>query len=249
MWVLFNYSIEQLSNPMSMPCQEFRDAVFEQFARIGKAVAHRKRLELLDLLVQAERTVEVLAEAANIPLASTSQHLQALRAAGLVESRKEGLYVTYRIADPAVAHLLQALRVLAERRLADLETITRRFMEQSGDMEKLGAADLLARIEEGSVTVLDVRPPEEYEAGHIPGALSMPLKDLEAHLSQLPRDQQIVAYCRGRYCVLAVQAVRLLQEQGYQVAGLEDGMQGWTARGFAVACGANGGQGPGARDE
>ncbi len=227
---------------MSLPCQEFREAVFEQFARVGKAVSNRKRLELLDLLVQAERTVEVLAEAAGISVASTSQHLQALRAAGLVEARREGLYVTYRIADPAVADLLQALRVLAERRLADLEAITRRFTERLGEMEKLGAADLLSRLEDGTVTVLDVRPREEYEAGHIPGAVSLPLKELEAHLSELPRDQQIVAYCRGRYCVLAMQAVRLLQEQGYRVVGLEDGMQGWRARGFAVACGDGRGQ-------
>lgn len=223
---------------MSAPaCQQFRSSVFEQFARIGKAISSPKRLELLDLLGHAERTVEVLAEEAALSVANASQHLQVLRAAGLVEAQKQGLFVTYRIADPAVTALLESIRALAEQHLAELTQITTRFARGAVGMDRVDAEELLARMKDDSVIVLDVRPPEEFQRGHLPHAVSVPQKELEQYLFQLPRDKQIIAYCRGRYCVLAMQAVQKLCEFGYQAAALEGGIQGWRERGYEIESG------------
>lgn len=219
---------------MTNPNRRFKDSIYEQLARIGKAVSSPKRLELLDLLCQGERTVEVLANEANMSLASTSQHLQILRAVRLVEAEKVGLYVTYRLADRTVCDFFRTMRTLAESRLAEMEQITRRFLEGRKGLEPVDREVLLARVRKGEVIALDVRPSEEYRAGHIPGAMSVPLKALKERLAELPRDQEIVAYCRGPYCVIAVEAVELLRSQGFRAYRLEDGIPEWRARGFPV---------------
>jgi len=217
--------------------RRFKDAIYEQFARIGKAVSSPKRLELLDLLCQGERTVEALASETQMTVGNTSQHLHVLRAARLVEAEKRGLYVSYGLADLAVCDLYRAMRGLAESRLAEVEQITRRFLEGREGMEPVDRESLLKRAHAGEVTVLDVRPVEEYRAGHIPGAISIPLQELERHLSELPHDQEIVAYCRGPYCVLAIRAVEVLRSKGFHAVRLEDGMPDWRADGLPVAVG------------
>jgi rhodanese-related sulfurtransferase/DNA-binding MarR family transcriptional regulator len=222
---------------MKNPNRLFKDAIYEQFARIGQAVSSPKRLELLDLLCQGERTVEVLAEETGMTVANTSQHLHVLRAARLVETEKAGVFVTYRLADQAVCEFFHSMRVLAERRLAEVEQIKRQFLEGREGMEPVDRDALLKRVREGEVTVLDVRPVEEYLAGHIPGAISIQFKELERRLSELRRDKDIVAYCRGPYCVLAIQAVEMLREKGFRAVRLEEGMQDWRAMGFPVAVG------------
>ena len=222
---------------MKNPNRLFKDAIYEQFARIGKAVSSPKRLELLDLLCQGPRTVEVLAKESGLTVANASQHLQVLRTTRLVEAEKEGLFVIYRLADQTVCEFFRAMRVLAESRLAEVEQIKRRFLEGREGMEPVDRDALLELVRERAVTVLDVRPVEEYNAGHIPGALSIPLKELELHLTQLPRNQEIVAYCRGPYCVLSIQAVEMLRTKGFQAVRLEEGIQDLRAMGFPIAVG------------
>jgi rhodanese-related sulfurtransferase len=222
---------------MKNPNRQFKDAIYEQFSRIGKAVSSPKRLEMLDLLCQGEKTVEALSKEAGLTLANTSQHLQTLRAARLVDAEKEGLYVKYRLADEMVCEFFRTMRVLAENLLAEVDMIKRRFLEGRAGMEPVNRDDLLRRVIEGGVTVLDVRPVDEYRTGHIPGALSVPLGHLKNLLSRLPKDQEIVAYCRGPYCVLAIQAVEMLREQGFEAIRLEDGIQDWRAMGLPVEIG------------
>jgi rhodanese-related sulfurtransferase len=222
---------------MKNPGRQFKDAIYEQFARIGKAVSSPRRLELLDLLCQGSKNVETLARETGLSVANASQHLQTLRAARLVEAEKEGLYVTYRLADGMVCEFFRSMRVLAENRLAEVEMIKRRFLEGRQGMQPVDRQDLIQRVKQGSVTVLDVRPAEEYQAAHIPGALSVPLAELESLLSELPRDQEIVAYCRGPYCVLAIQAVELLRKKGFAAIRLEAGIQDWLAMGLTIEAG------------
>jgi rhodanese-related sulfurtransferase len=220
---------------MKNPNRAFKDAIYEQFARIGKAVSSPKRLELLDLLCQGPRTVEVLAKESGLAIANASQHLQVLRAARLVAAEKEGLFVIYRLADQTVCEFFRTMRVLAESQLAEVEQIKRRFLAGRDGMEPVDRKALLDLVREEAVTVLDVRPVEEYNAGHIPGALSIPLKELKQHLAELPRDQDIVAYCRGPYCVLSVQAVEMLRARGFNAVRLEEGIQDLRAMGFPIA--------------
>lgn len=222
---------------MKNPHRLFKDAIYEQFSRIGRAVSSAKRLELLDLLCQGERTVEVLAKETGMSVANASQHLHVLRAARLVEAEKEGLFVTYRLAEQAVCEFFRTMRVLAENRLAEVEQIKRQFLEGKEGMEPVDRDALMRRVRKGMVTVLDVRPMEEYLAGHIPGAISIQLKELERRLSELPRNKDIVAYCRGPYCVLAIQAVEMLREKGFRAVRLEDSVQDWRAMGFPVVVG------------
>lgn len=217
--------------------RQFKSTVFEHLARVGKALSSPKRLELLDVLAQGPRTVEVLAGQTALTVANASQHLRALHAARLVDTEKRGLYVTYRIADDEVTAFLRAMRTLAENRLADIERVTREFLTARTGMEKVDREALLRRVREGRVTVLDVRPTEEFKAGHIPGAVSIPLAELKRRLKHLPRNREIVAYCRGPYCVLAIQAVELLRQEGFRAIRLEDGVPDWRARGFKVAVG------------
>ena len=220
-----------------MQGRRFKAAVYEQFARVGKAVANPARLELLDLLCQGPRTVELLAGEAGLRIANASQHLKVLRAARLVEAEKQGLFVSYRLADQAVCDFFRSLRRLAESRLAEVGEITRSFLEGREGMEPVDRRALLARVRNGEVTVLDVRPAEEYTAGHIPGALSVPFKELERRLTELPRDREIVAYCRGPYCVLAVGAVELLKAHGFNAVRLSDSVQDMRAQGFPLVAG------------
>ncbi len=222
---------------MKNPGRQFKDAIYEQFSRIGKAVSSPKRLELLDLICQGEKTVETLSKETGLSVANTSQHLQTLKTARLIKGEKEGLYVKYRLADNMVCDFFRSMRVLAEHRLAEVDMIKRRFFEGKEGMEPVSRDDLLKRVREGNVTVLDVRPVEEYRAGHIPGALSVPLKHLKEILAKLPADKEIVAYCRGPYCILAVQAVEVLREMGFKAIRLEESVQDWRAMGFPVEIG------------
>jgi len=222
---------------MKSPGRQFKDAIYEQFSRIGKAVSSPKRLELLDLICQGEKTVETLSRETGLTVANTSQHLQTLKAARLIEAEKAGLYVKYRLADEMVCEFFRSMRVLAENRLAEVDMIKRGFLEGKEGMEPVNRDDLLKRVLEGGVTVLDVRPVEEYRAGHIPGALSVPLEHLKEILAKLPADQEIVAYCRGPYCVLAVQAVEELRGKGFNAIRLEESVQDWRAMGLPVEIG------------
>lgn len=218
--------------------RQFKDSIYQQFARIGKAVAAPRRLELLELLGQGHRTVEALARQAGASVANTSHHLQILRAARLVDSRKIGLFVEYRLADDDVRRFFLSLRALAEHRLAEVEQVTRTFLEARDAMETVPTEELIRRVRSGEVTVLDVRPSEEYHAGHIPGALSVPLAELKQRLAHLPRNREIVAYCRGPYCVLAIEAVTLLKAEGFRARRLQEGVPEWQARGWRIASGA-----------
>lgn len=219
------------------PHRQFKDTLYEQLARIGKATSAPKRLELLDLLCQGPRTVEALAEQASLSIANTSQHLQVLRAARLVAAEKRGLYVEYHLADDEVGRFFLALRHLAEARLAEIGQVTRLYFESRGALESVGEGELLRRVKAGEVTVLDVRPAEEHRAGHLPGALSIPVGELKARLRELPRDRQVVAYCRGPYCVMAVEAVEILRQEGFDAHRLEVGVLEWRARGEALTRG------------
>jgi rhodanese-related sulfurtransferase/DNA-binding transcriptional ArsR family regulator len=211
--------------------------LFQHVARIGQAVASAPRLALLDLLRQGPHTVEALAREAGLTLANASQHLKVLRQARLVEAEKRGTFVTYRVADDGVADFFGALRGLAERRLAEVQQIARAFVEKRSSLEAVDKRWLIERVRAGEITLLDVRPAEEYRAAHIAGAVSVPLKGLESHLASLPQDREVVAYCRGPYCVLAPEAVTLLRARGYRASALGDGVAEWRAQGLPVASG------------
>ena len=222
---------------MPTPGRRFKTAIYEQFARVAKALASPHRVELVELLSQGPRTVDALARMADMSLANTSAHLRVLRAAGLLESSKEGLFVTYRLADPSVAALLLTVRQVAEARLAEVARITRAFLAENGQLEPVDERELRRKVRRGEVTLLDVRPPEEFATGHIPGALSVPLPDLARQLAGLPRRREVVAYCRGPYCVLAIEAVKQLRAKGFKAVRLEDGVLDWAALGHPVARG------------
>ncbi len=200
-------------------------------------MASAPRLALLDLLRQGPRTVEAVAREAGLTLANASQHLKVLRQARLVETEKRGVFVTYRVADQAVDDFFGALRGLGEARLAEVQQIAHAFVEKRGRLESIDKQRLIERIRAGDVIVLDVRPAEEYRAAHIAGAVSLPLKELEKRLGGLPTDQDVVAYCRGPYCVLAPEAVQLLRARGYRAMALGDGVAEWRAQGLPVAVG------------
>ena len=214
--------------------REFKDRLFEQFARVGKALASPKRLEILDLLAQGERTVEEIARETAMPVASVSQHLQTLKGVRMVESRREGPYARYRLADEGVFRTWQAVRTLGEARLAEIDRVVATYLEDRDELEAMGAKALMERLSDESVVVLDVRPEEEYRAGHIPGALSVPVDTLEAALQTLPKDKEIVAYCRGPYCVFSDEAVHALSARGYQASRLTEGFPEWRAAGYPV---------------
>ena len=207
--------------------------LFDQFARVGKALGSGKRLELLDLLAQGERTVDALARACELGLTTASAHLQTLKQANLVATRREGTKVFYRLAGEDVAQLFALVRTVANEHLPDVEAAAAAYLGPA-DTEHVSKDQLLERARSGKVTVLDVRPREEYQAGHIPGAVSIPLDELADHLADLPPDQEIVAYCRGAYCVLAHDAVRLLTGHGRQASRLADGMLEWRLAALPV---------------
>jgi rhodanese-related sulfurtransferase len=217
----------------------FKDRLYGQFARIGRALSSPHRLEILELLAQSERTVESLAAEIGLSLANASQHLQALKQASLVETRKQGLHVHYRLADPAVSNLSSAIHMVAERRLADLDRLVRDHFGDRTDVEPIRMRDLLKRARSSEVVILDTRPASEYAAGHIFGAISVPVGELRHRLRQLPKDREYVAYCRGPYCVYADHAVEILRSKGRQARRLLEGFPEWKAAGFPVEISAN----------
>jgi rhodanese-related sulfurtransferase/DNA-binding transcriptional ArsR family regulator len=211
-----------------------KDELHDAFAQVGRALANGHRIELLDLLAQGERSVEVLASRADISVALASAHLQALRRAGLVASRRKGNFVLYRLADDDVYELLVSLRTVASR-LGEADRAAHRFL--GAPREAVGRAELMARVRAGEAVVVDLRPADEFEAGHIAGALSIPLPDLEARLAELPADVEVVAYCRGPYCAMSPQAVALLERAGRRARRLEDGYPEWRMAGLPVETG------------
>jgi rhodanese-related sulfurtransferase/predicted transcriptional regulator len=219
---------------MSLKSRKLKSAMYDQLARVGRALGSGPRLEIVDLLGQSPRTVEALAGQVGQSVANTSRHLQVLRRARLVEAERDGVHVRYRLADPDVGGLFRALRRIAEARLLEIDRIARDFRAGRDGLEPVDREHLVARMRRGEVTILDVRPVEEYEAGHIPGALSLPLADLERRLAELPRDRDVVAYCRGPYCVMALDAVALLRRRGFAADPLDEGVPDWSARGLPV---------------
>ena len=211
--------------------------MFEQLAVIARALGSAVRLELLDFLAQGERSVEELAQAAGLSMANTSKHLQQLRSAGLVEARRDGKHVRYRLSDDRALDAIRDLRILAETHLDQVGEMVSRYLRSRDALEPVPANELLDRARHGLVTVIDVRPPEEYAQGHIAGALSIPLERLKQQLKELPRDREIVAYCRGPWCVLSYEAVARLRKAGIEARRLEDGLPEWRRAGLPVESG------------
>jgi rhodanese-related sulfurtransferase len=220
-----------------MSAHTAKQRIYEQFGRIGKALASPSRLELLDLLGQGERSVEALARACELSVANASQHLQALYAARLVESRRDGQRIYYRLADPSVAALFQALRVTAQKQLAEVDAVAREYLEGRDQFEPIDRSELQRRMKAGSVTVIDVRPVEEYEQAHLPGAICVPLDEVKEFARKAPKKKQVVAYCRGPYCVFALKAVAELKKRGLDAVRFEDGVQEWRAAGLPLEAG------------
>ena len=219
---------------MRSPHRDFKDRLYAQFARVGKALGSPHRIEILELLAQGERTVDSLATEMGLSLANTSQHLQALRQAALVDSRKEGLFVYYRLAEPAVFDLCATIRRVAESRLADLERLLNVHFGDRSPPAAVGMRDLLERMRSNDVIVLDARPSSEYEAGHIAGAICVPIDELQKRLRSLPRDKEYVAYCRGPYCVYADRAVEMLTKSRRRARRLIEGFPEWRAAGLPI---------------
>jgi ArsR family transcriptional regulator len=209
-------------------------ALFTQFAAVAKSLGHAHRLELLEQLAQGERSVEVLADRTGLSIANASQHLQHMLRSGLVANRRERKFVYYRLADDAVLDLLAALRRIAERNVAEVERVVRSYFDERDSLEPVSREELLERSRAGTVTILDVRPEDEFALGHLPGALNIPLRELEARLGEMNPKQEIVAYCRGPYCVLSYEAVARLRARGFKVRRLEDGLPEWRAAGLPV---------------
>jgi rhodanese-related sulfurtransferase len=220
-----------------MAQESLRRAVYAEVARIGKALGNATRLELLELLSQRPWTVEALAREAGENVANASHHLQVLRRSRLVEAERDGQFVTYRLAGPEVGSFFASLRDLGAGRLAEIERISRDFVAQRGPFEAIDPETLAHRLRTGDVLLLDVRPEAEFRAGHIPGAVSVPLRDLETKLGELPSGREIVAYCRGPYCLMSLDAVELLSAYGFRARRLEDGVLEWQGRGHSVARG------------
>jgi rhodanese-related sulfurtransferase/DNA-binding transcriptional ArsR family regulator len=223
--------------PTPTPPAPLKHAIYEQIARIGQATASPPRLELLDLLSQGARSVDALARQTGQSLATTSHHLQVLRRARLVEATKAGLYVTYRLAAPDVGAFVLGLRRLAESRLAEVQQVTRQYLEGRGALEPVDNDELVRRVRAGEVTLIDVRPREEFVAGRIPGAISVPLAELGKRLRTLPKRRDVVAYCRGPYCVMALDAVDLLRQKGFRAHRLDLGVPDWRRKGWRVEAG------------
>lgn len=217
-----------------MSTANFKQDVYAQLARVGKALSSGNRLELLEFVAQGPRSVEELATMTRLSVANASKHLQELRRAGLVRARKEGLRVFYEVAGADVVDLIAALGRVAEMRLAEMEQILRTYIVARDDLEPVPAAELMKRVKLGLVTVLDVRPPEEFAAGHLPGAVNVPADGLTRRLKKLPKTREVIAYCRGPYCLLSVDAVALLRKKGYRARRLADGFPEWKAAGLPV---------------
>jgi rhodanese-related sulfurtransferase/biotin operon repressor len=211
-----------------------KSALYEQLARVALALGSQGRLQILEFVAQGERSVDVLAAMTRLSVANTSKHLQALRQAGLVVARKEGLRVYYSLAGDDVVALVSALRAVAEHRVAEVERLVRLWLGHRDELEPISAAELLDRAKKAEVTVLDVRPPEEYAAGHIPGAINITVDKLAAFLSRLPKRKEVIAYCRGPYCLMSFEAVEKLRKRGLRARRLENGLPEWRAAGLPV---------------
>jgi rhodanese-related sulfurtransferase len=220
-----------------MAHRELKDPLYAQFARIGHAMASPVRIELLDLLGQGEKTVELLAEQSGAGIKNASAHLRVLRQARLVETRREGTYVYYRLADDDVSRFVHDLQQLGHKRLAEVERVARQFIDSRDSLDPVSLTELRKRVREGDVTVIDVRPHEEFEAGHIPGAVSIPVPELKRRLRELPKRREAIAYCRGPYCVFSLEAVTLLRKSGFRARRSEEGMPGWRHAGLPVVTG------------
>lgn len=220
-----------------MSSSNFKHDLFIQFARVGKALSNANRLVLLEYIAQSERSVDELAKVSGLTVANTSQHLQQLRQAGLVSCRKQGLKVFYTLSSNDVIDLFDALRGVAERHVADVEKLVNTYLTVKDELEPVPRRELLQRVRDGLVTVLDVRPPEEYAAGHVPGAVNVPLSELEHYLEELNPEQEVVAYCRGPHCVLAFDAVASFRKKGLKARRLEDGYPEWKSAGLPVETG------------
>jgi rhodanese-related sulfurtransferase/DNA-binding transcriptional ArsR family regulator len=217
--------------------RRFKDEIFGQLARVGKALASPKRLEILDLLAQGERSVEEVASQTATSVAVASQHLRNLRAAGMLVTRRDAQRIYYRLADDSVFEALRAVRTVGERRLAEIDRVVGEYLADRSSMHAVCGGELLELLREDAAVVLDVRPTEEYRAGHIAGARSVPVEELEEYLCDLPediRDKEIVVYCRGPYCVFSDEAVKLLEDRGYHASRLAEGFPEWRAAGLPV---------------
>jgi rhodanese-related sulfurtransferase/predicted transcriptional regulator len=214
-----------------------KGALFDEFARLGQALGNGRRLEILDVLANGERSVEGLATETGLSLANASQHLQVLRAAGLVRRRRQGTRIHYELSDPVVFDLWRNLRTVAAQRQADVRQLAEAYLGARDTLEPITRAELQRRLKRHDLVVLDVRPAEEYAAGHLPTAVSVPLAELRRRLRELPRDREIVAYCRGPYCAFAHKAIRVLQQAGFNARRLEDGLPEWRAAGLPVVTG------------
>jgi rhodanese-related sulfurtransferase len=223
-----------MSNSTATEKRHHKEQLYRLFTRVANAMANPHRLELLDLLTQAPRTVEELANEAHMSIANTSQHLQRLKQARLVLDEREGVYIRYRLADPAVARLWLQLRAVAEQQLAEVEGALDAYRNQRHEFEQISADVLLTRLRQGEVVLLDVRPQAEYQAGHLPDAVSIPIDELKRRLNELPSDKTVVVYCRGPYCVYADEALELLATQGWSGARLEEGVLEWQQIGYEL---------------
>ena len=212
----------------------FKDVLYEQFARIGKALSNGHRLELLEVLAQGEHSVETLAQETGMSVANASQHLQVLRSAQLVEVRREGIYQYYRLADAQVFTLWQIMRQVGESRIAEIDRIVQTYLHDRSLLQPLSAKELIQRLTDGNVILLDVRPSGEFAAGHLPDAISIPIVELKTRLVELPQEREIVAYCRGPFCIFADEAVALLRANGYTACRLEQGVPEWRAMGLPI---------------
>lgn len=212
----------------------FKSDLFTQFARVGKALSNANRLELLEFLAQSSRSVESLANLAKLSVANTSQHLQQLRQSGLVTSRKQGLKVYYSLSGDDVISLLDSVRKVAERHISDVDMLVNTYLTAKDDLEPIPANELLEKARQDLITVMDVRPKEEFEAGHVQGAINIPIDELEQHLQQFDPAHEIVAYCRGPHCILAFEAVEQLRQQGFKARRLEHGFPEWKIAGLPI---------------
>ena len=217
-----------------MSSNHFKQELFSQFARVGKALSNGNRLELLEFIAQAEHSVDELSKLSGLSVANTSQHLQQLRQAGLVTCTKRGLKVFYQLSGDDVTHLFSALRNVAERHLSDVQQLINTYLTVKDELEPLPATELLDRAKSGLITVLDVRPTNEYESGHIPGAINVPLSELEQHLDTIDPAQEVVAYCRGPHCILAFDAVDIMRKKGINAHRLDNGFPEWKLAGLPV---------------
>lgn len=214
-----------------------KETLLEQFAAVAKAIAHPHRFALLEHLAQGERSVEALAERSGLKIANVSQHLQTMRRSGLLEARRDGKFVLYRLADDSALDLMHAIHRVAERNASEVESVVQGYFRARDAMEPVSRAELRKRMKEGLVTVLDVRPSDEFALGHIPGAINIPVAELKRRLSHLPKRREIIAYCRGSFCVMAFEAVAMLREHGFASRRLEEGMPEWRAAGLPVGAG------------